>query len=204
MSKPLPFFIFFFFSIWESIVISISSAVTCFSWAYWFSLHIPDFISVVWRWWNYCLWKPDTVLPFLWDTVFELNTWIHLSVRHRRPAWKYHHPSRVWLSDLSITCENAEEQLPKNCEESNHESTTHSGEGANEMRGFQNTPVHARARVTMRVPGAPSVTGQLCCLILCWTQLYLQPKGAHTAKVSEKSKSNVSNTPSPSVPRGVI
>lgn len=117
--------------------------------------------------------------------VFELNIWIHLSVRHRGPAWKYHHPSRVWLSDLSITCENAEEQLPENCEESNHESTTRSGEGANEMGDFQNTPAHARARVTMGVPGAPSVTGQLCCLILCWTQLFLQPKGAHRAKVSK-------------------
>lgn len=63
-----------------------------------------------------------------------------------------------------ITCENAEKQLPKNCEESNHESTTHSGEGANKMRDFQNTPAHAGARVTMRVPGAPSVTGHLCCL----------------------------------------
>lgn len=49
----------------------------------------------------------------------------------------------------------------------------------------KNTRAHARARVTIRVPGAPSVRGQLCCLILCWMQLYLQPKGTHTAKVSK-------------------
>lgn len=85
----------------------------------------------------------------------------------------------------SITCENAEEQLPENCEKSKHESTTHSGEGANVMGDFQNTPAHAKARLTMRVPGAPGVTGQLCCLITCWMQLYLQPKGIHAAKVSK-------------------
>lgn len=126
------------------------------------------------------------MLPFLWATYSVwAERWIHLSVRHRGPAWKYHHPSHVWLSDLSIACENTEKQLPENWEESNHESTTHSGEGANEMGDFQNTPAHTRARVTMRAPGAPSVTGQHWCLLLCWTQLYLQPKERHTAEVSK-------------------
>lgn len=92
--------------------------------------------------------------------AFELNVWIHLSVTHRGPPWKYHHPLHVWLSDLSITCENAEKRLPENCEESNHEMTVCSGEGGSRWGKLPATRALAWARVTMRVQWASSVTGQ--------------------------------------------